>query len=567
MANSFNITITAVDKATAVVRSVKASFGSFMQPITQFRTSMSKLSKEAGLDKVGKGLAKVSKFAGDAFGVVQKLVGPMGIMAGGVTIAGIAELAQNWAKLGFNITQSSANLGMTTTRFQQMAGAAKLFGVDGDAATASLMSLNQTVNDARWGRNQGALAMMNQLGLRFRYTKDGAVDTKAMLMQLSAVMQRLGPQQQQMVAQAFGVEALLTELRAGPAAVQDAMDRAQRSAQSPEQIATAKKMTDSLNDLWLSVSGVWNNIAGRIFPQLTQITSTVSDFIVKNQDDLGRWGAYLLKAPIFPLLLSNRAAGWGQEFRQVLETQFAGLVPFFKKLWDNILIVFRNAITQAQQMAGNLVPPGLQGLVGLGRSGLAGMAAGAGVGASGPAARALPGNLVTVKSRNGVSFAVDSRYAQNFLGFVNDLEATGYDVRSVMGYQPRNVAGTNVPSYHAQGAAIDVNPTQNPVGSLGNLPPNVRAIARKWGLGWGEDWRTKKDPMHFSIASQEGGSVPLSRYGGGPGGRPAMGSVGGEVSVNVTVQHNGSHATATTRATGNVRAHGRVVRSLNAVPA
>jgi hypothetical protein len=147
---------------------------------------------------------------------------------------------------------------------------------------------------------------------------------------------------------------------------------------------------------------------------------------------------------------------------------------------------------------------------------LAAAAAGGGAipgGAMGTAPAAAGGGLVTVRAKNGVTFRVAAAYAQKFLGFVNDLEDTGYHVGSVLGYQNRNVAGTNRPSYHAQGLAIDVNPSQNPVGSAGNLPKNVREIAHKWGLGWGEDWTSKKDPMHFSLAAQEGGSVNVSRYG------------------------------------------------------
>jgi hypothetical protein len=47
----------------------------------------------------------------------------------------------------------------------------------------------------------------------------------------------------------------------------------------------------------------------------------------------------------------------------------------------------------------------------------------------------------------------------------------------------------------------------------------------------------------------------------------ASGSAGGSVEVNVNVRHNGAQATVRTAATGNVRAHGRVESSLNAVPA
>ena len=123
--------------------------------------------------------------------------------------------------------------------------------------------------------------------------------------------------------------------------------------------------------------------------------------------------------------------------------------------------------------------------------------------------------LSTITTSSGARAQVASNYAANFAGFLKDLESEGYKVNSVQGYNPRNVAGTAVASYHAQGAAIDINPGANPQGGAGNLPPNVGELAKKWGLGWGGDWATKKDPMHFSIATNEGGSVDLARAAAG----------------------------------------------------
>jgi hypothetical protein len=116
-------------------------------------------------------------------------------------------------------------------------------------------------------------------------------------------------------------------------------------------------------------------------------------------------------------------------------------------------------------------------------------------------------SFVTIKTPKGVSFQVDAKYAPNFQGFVNDLEGSGYNIRSASGVANRDVAGTNVPSAHATGDAIDINPDTNPLGSKGDLPANVAQLAQKYGLGWGGAWKSKSDPMHFSMAQNEGGSA------------------------------------------------------------
>lgn len=128
-----------------------------------------------------------------------------------------------------------------------------------------------------------------------------------------------------------------------------------------------------------------------------------------------------------------------------------------------------------------------------------------------------PNGMVPLKTASGKSFQVAAKYAQQFQGFVNELEASGYNIRSIGGFSDRNVAGTNQKSYHAQGAAIDINPDKNPMGSqlITDMPQNISAMAAKYGLGWGGDWRSKKDAMHFSAAAGEGGTAQISRSGGG----------------------------------------------------
>ena len=58
-------------------------------------------------------------------------------------------------------------------------------------------------------------------------------------------------------------------------------------------------------------------------------------------------------------------------------------------------------------------------------------------------------------------------------------------------------------SNHSSGTAIDLNATQHPLGKIGTFPnekvPMIRALAKKYGLIWGGDYRTRKDEMHFEI--------------------------------------------------------------------
>lgn len=82
------------------------------------------------------------------------------------------------------------------------------------------------------------------------------------------------------------------------------------------------------------------------------------------------------------------------------------------------------------------------------------------------------------------------------------------------GFNPRNIAGTNRPSNHAFGRAIDINPLQNPyikdkltqpngatydknqLGVLTAESPIVQFL-KKRGWAWGGDYHDLKDYHHF----------------------------------------------------------------------
>jgi hypothetical protein len=73
------------------------------------------------------------------------------------------------------------------------------------------------------------------------------------------------------------------------------------------------------------------------------------------------------------------------------------------------------------------------------------------------------------------------------------------------GYCFRNVRGsTDKLSNHSSGTAIDLNAIDHPLGKSGTFPsekvPMIRALAKKYGMIWGGDFRSRPDEMHFEIA-------------------------------------------------------------------
>lgn len=122
-----------------------------------------------------------------------------------------------------------------------------------------------------------------------------------------------------------------------------------------------------------------------------------------------------------------------------------------------------------------------------------------------PPAKGFNVNAPIVSQKwHGFTLTMNKSVIGRFTGFLNALAATGYKIKSIGTYANRNIAGTNTQSLHALGLAMDINPSENPVTYNGhnitNLPPNVGALAARYGIAWGGAWLgNKRDPMHFSV--------------------------------------------------------------------
>ena len=113
----------------------------------------------------------------------------------------------------------------------------------------------------------------------------------------------------------------------------------------------------------------------------------------------------------------------------------------------------------------------------------------------------VPGTMRKLRCASAVAPLLIG-FAAEFHSLIEPIDDGTYDD---WGFAYRDVRG--VPgklSNHASGTAIDLNATKHPLGQVGTFEatkvPMLRALAHKYGLTWGGDYKNRKDEMHFEIS-------------------------------------------------------------------
>ena len=112
----------------------------------------------------------------------------------------------------------------------------------------------------------------------------------------------------------------------------------------------------------------------------------------------------------------------------------------------------------------------------------------------------IKGTMVKVRCAKAVAPLIVA-FCKDFHELIEPIDHGTLDV---WGYCFRMVRGsTDQLSNHSSGTAVDLNATKHPLGKAGTFPtekvPMIRALAKKYGMMWGGDFRHRPDEMHFEI--------------------------------------------------------------------
>lgn len=175
---------------------------------------------------------KAATGAAAATGAVAGLAAAVAGLAVGTYLWG-----DRWAKIGQDLGNRAKDLGMSPQALQARRGAAERYGVSADQTDGAIEGLGDTLYNAKYGGDNLALGVLNQLGLKIKEDGAGNIDTDAMLGDIAdAIARQKNPAVQKKLAQIFGVQGMLPALRQGSAAL---------SAEGSDYMASGAALTDA----------------------------------------------------------------------------------------------------------------------------------------------------------------------------------------------------------------------------------------------------------------------------------------------------------------------------------
>lgn len=196
---------------------------------------------------LGSGLGE----AAVAGGVLEGTLGAVGVAAAGTTalLAGAAfgafKLADGFAKGAVSVGNLANLIGVSTKALTEFQAAAERVGVDKQTAAGALGGISQTLNDARYGRNPAAQALLAKLGVGMRLNGDGTVNVEAMLPALADALKRQNSSGRRTAARALGIsDGALAAFTQGGAALSADMRDADKNAMiiTDQDVTVGRKM-------------------------------------------------------------------------------------------------------------------------------------------------------------------------------------------------------------------------------------------------------------------------------------------------------------------------------------
>lgn len=292
MPNVFQITISAVDRATAVAKGVNASIAQITKPISDVKASVQAFSKETGLDKLGDRLVKVGGVASDAARRIGSIAPPLAAVSAAGSIAGLAAMAHGWGRNATEISNTASVIDVTTEQLQKYRGAARLAGLSDTDMTSGLKSVGAAFEDAAAGRDTFVAGVLSSKGIGIHRMADGSVDTIRALHDVSNAAARItNAQAREKFLDIFGLGGLAPLLSKGGKAIDEYVRKYEKldATMTPDQIARGERFNENMVALDASFGKLKNTLGESVAPALVTVANRLEPIAQEWGPKIASW--------------------------------------------------------------------------------------------------------------------------------------------------------------------------------------------------------------------------------------------------------------------------------------
>jgi len=161
----YSVTYTVVDNATKQIDAINRRITQMRAPIDRMGRSLQQFVDVSGLRKVGDSFRWIASAAATAFRAISSVLGPMGVLTGAATLAGMVKLVSSFADWNRKLEENADRAGISARELQVFRDAITLAGGSADDMTETLKTLADTSAGAFRGSNTDALQWFQRAGI------------------------------------------------------------------------------------------------------------------------------------------------------------------------------------------------------------------------------------------------------------------------------------------------------------------------------------------------------------------------------------------------------------------
>jgi hypothetical protein len=161
----YSVTYTVVDNATKQIDAINRRITQMRAPIDRMGRSLQQFVDVSGLRKVGDSFRWIASAAATAFRSISSVLGPMGVLTGAATLAGMVKLVSSFADWNRKLEENADRAGISARELQVFRDAITLAGGSADDMTETLKTLADTSAGAFRGSNTDALQWFQRAGI------------------------------------------------------------------------------------------------------------------------------------------------------------------------------------------------------------------------------------------------------------------------------------------------------------------------------------------------------------------------------------------------------------------